>query len=102
MPYRLSEKSVRHRAKTASSLDRIRCAQTKLRAEVTDFGLGDLQSIWHWIERYSDREVDFPDASLIWLATKKSKKNLLATTDFNDFETYQLADGKAFKNLIAR
>jgi uncharacterized protein len=69
--------------------------------EVADFGLEDLQSMKRWMDRYSDREVDFADASLIWLAMKK-QTNLIATTDFNDFETYRLPNRKAFKILIER
>jgi uncharacterized protein len=69
--------------------------------EVMDFALDDLKLMRRWMNQYSDREVDFADASLIWLATKK-QTNLIATTDFNDFETYRLANRKAFKNLIAR
>jgi uncharacterized protein len=68
---------------------------------VADFALDDLQPMRRWMNQYSDREVDFADASLIWLATKK-QTNLIATTDFNDFETNRLANRKAFKNLIAR
>jgi predicted nucleic acid-binding protein len=69
--------------------------------EVVDFALNDLQPMRRWMNQYSDREVDFAHASLIRLATKK-QTNLIATIDFNDFETYRLANRKAFKNLIAR
>ena len=54
--------------------------------EVMDFALDDLQLMRRWMNQYSDRKVDFADASLIWLAGKK-QTNLIATTDFNDFET---------------
>jgi predicted nucleic acid-binding protein len=69
--------------------------------EVVDFGVDELKPMKRWTDRYSDREVDFAAASLVWLATKK-QTNLIATTDFNDFETYRLGNRKAFKNLIAR
>jgi uncharacterized protein len=69
--------------------------------EVVDFALDDLQAMRRWMNQYSDREVDFADASLIWLAAKK-QTNLIATTDFNVFETYRLPNRKAFKNLIER
>ncbi len=69
--------------------------------EVEDFGLDDLQPIGRWMDRYSDREVDFAGASLVWLATRK-QTNLIATTDFNDFETYRLPNKKSFKILIDR
>jgi predicted nucleic acid-binding protein len=54
-----------------------------------------------WRKRYDDREVDFPDQTLVWLANR-CRTNLIATTDFDDFETYRLPNGKAFKILIAR
>jgi hypothetical protein len=38
--------------------------------------------------------------TLVWLAG--SETNLIAATDFNDFETYRLPNRGAFKNLIAR
>lgn len=69
--------------------------------EVADFGMDDLQPMKRWMDRYSDREVDFADASLIWLATKK-QTTLIATTDFNDFEAYRLPNKRAFKILIGR
>jgi predicted nucleic acid-binding protein len=54
-----------------------------------------------WASRYQDRDVDFADATLVWLAGRQ-RTNLIATTDFNDFETYRLPNRKAFRNLIAR
>ena len=36
---------------------------------VADFGLDDLAMMRAWSGRYRDREVDFADASLAWLAT---------------------------------
>ena len=68
---------------------------------VINFGLDELSSIKQVMDCYSDREVDFADASLIWLATEK-QTNLIATTDFNDFEAYRIGNKKSFKNLIAR
>lgn len=49
----------------------------------------------------ADREVDFADATLAWLGDKRHT-NLIATTDFDDFETYRLPNGKPFKLLIPR
>jgi uncharacterized protein len=66
-----------------------------------DFEVDDLKAMKRWMDRYSNREVDFADASLVWLATKK-QTNLVATIEFNEFETYRLANRIAFRNLIAR
>jgi uncharacterized protein len=69
--------------------------------QVFDFALGDIPHMRKWWEEYPDREVDFADASLVWLAHQR-RTNLVATTDFDDFETYRLPSGKSFKLLIAR
>ncbi len=54
-----------------------------------------------WREDYDDREVEFADASLVWLAGRRGT-TLIATTDFDDFETYRLPNGKPFKLMIAK
>jgi uncharacterized protein len=69
--------------------------------QVVDCGFDDLPSMREWRKRYEDREVDFADQTLVWLADR-CRTNLIATTDFGDFETYRLPNGKAFKILIAR
>lgn len=68
---------------------------------VVDFGLDDLPAMRAWASRYRDREVDFADATLAWLAVRQ-RTNLIATTDFNDFEAYRLPNRKAFRNLLTR
>ena len=68
---------------------------------LVDFALDDVPMMRAWASRYRDRTVDFADATLVWLAGRQ-RTNLIATTDFNDFETYRLPNRKAFKNLIAR
>lgn len=68
---------------------------------VADFTVDDLPAMRAWAARYRDRRVDFADMTLVWLAVRQ-KTNLIATTDFNDFETYRLPNRKTFRNLIAR
>jgi predicted nucleic acid-binding protein len=68
---------------------------------VEDFALGDIPAMRAWRTLYTDREVDFADASLIWLADRRGT-TLIATTDFDDFETYRLPNRKALKLLIQR
>jgi predicted nucleic acid-binding protein len=68
---------------------------------VIDFALDDISDMRTWRARYDDREVDFADASLVWLGNRR-RTNLIATTDFDDFETYRLPNGKSFKLLIPR
>jgi uncharacterized protein len=69
--------------------------------EIENFVLDDVDFMRRWMDRYTDREIDFADASLVWLAMK-SNTNLIATTDFNDFETVRLPNRKSFRILLAR
>ena len=47
------------------------------------------------IGKYADRNVDFADAALVWLAEKSGIRRIL-TTDRRDFLTFRLKDGKRF------
>ena len=68
--------------------------------QVENFDLDDFDFMRRWI-KHSDRQIDFADASMVWLAIHK-KTDLIATTDFNDFETYRLPNKKPFKILLNR
>ena len=48
------------------------------------------------IGKYSDREVDFADASLVWLAERSGLRQIL-TVDVSDFSTFRLGSGKRFE-----
>jgi predicted nucleic acid-binding protein len=69
--------------------------------EVVDFALDDIPDLRVWRATHADREVDFADASLVWLATARHTR-LIATTDFDDFETYRLPSQEALELLIPR
>lgn len=69
--------------------------------EVMDFSVHDLDWMWRWMKGFRPRQIDFADASLVWLAVQR-RTTLIATTDFNDFDVYRLPGKKAFKNLITR
>jgi predicted nucleic acid-binding protein len=69
--------------------------------QIVDCALDDLPGMRDWRKRYADREVDFADQTLVWLGDRR-RTNLIATTDFDDFEAYRLPNGKSFKNLITR
>lgn len=47
------------------------------------------------IGKYSDREVDSADASLVWLAERSGLRRIL-TVDAADFPTFRLSNGKRF------
>ena len=48
------------------------------------------------IGKYSDRKVDFSDASLVWLAELSGLWQIL-TVDVSDFSTFRLSSGKRFE-----
>ncbi|MBI3527938.1 MAG: PIN domain-containing protein [Betaproteobacteria bacterium] len=48
------------------------------------------------IRKYADRDIDFADAALIWLANRTGIRHIL-TTDKTDFGVYRLKGGKRFE-----
>jgi len=48
------------------------------------------------IRRYSNRDIDFADASLVWLAEQTGLRRIL-TVDVGDFSTLRLGSGKRFE-----
>lgn len=63
------------------------------------FDSQDIPSMIEWIERYSERrEMDFADASLVWLAQASGCRRVM-TTDVRDFTRYRLAGAKRFEIL---
>ena len=61
--------------------------------EVPVLSYPDLAAIF---AKYSDREVDFADASLVWLAERSGLRRIL-TVDVADFSTFRLSNGKRFE-----
>jgi predicted nucleic acid-binding protein len=48
------------------------------------------------LRKYSDQEIDFADAALIWLAGETGATQVL-TVDRKDFEIFRLKGGKRFE-----
>ena len=48
------------------------------------------------IAKYANRDVDFADAALVWLAGETGLRRIL-TVDEHDFEVYRLKGGKRFE-----
>jgi uncharacterized protein len=64
-----------------------------------EFPSSELLAMAEWMRRYSQRrEMDFADASLMWLAISLGTTEIL-TVDRADFERYRLPSGKAFSIL---
>lgn len=53
------------------------------------------------MDEYSDRPMDFADATLVHLAARESL-SLILTVDHDDFETYRIAGRKKFSIQPAR
>ena len=53
---------------------------------------GEIGAIFH---KYADRDIDFADAALIWLAERTGLRQIL-TVDRTDFGVYRLRSGKRF------
>jgi predicted nucleic acid-binding protein len=54
---------------------------------------GDIAAI---IGKYADRDIDFADAALVWLAEQSGCRAIL-TVDLRDFSVYRLKGGKRFE-----
>ena len=69
--------------------------------QVFPFDTAHLLVMAPWMRRYgasTRREMDFADASLIWLAHETGLREIM-TTDVNDFSRYRLPDGDALTLL---
>jgi hypothetical protein len=64
---------------------------------ITSENIADIEVV---IKRYADRDIDFADATLIWLASLLNTTEIM-TIDRGDFEIYRLANGKPFTLLLA-
>jgi len=63
--------------------------------------LEDLDDIAAIIARYEDREMDFADATLVWLAGLVNTLDVL-TIDRKDFQVYRAASGKPFNLVLGK
>ena len=61
----------------------------------------DLPALHTLMAQYSDRPMDFADATLVHLAARESL-SLILTVDHDDFETYRIAGRKRFTILPSR
>jgi hypothetical protein len=61
----------------------------------------DLSVLDRLMDKYSDRPMDFADATLVLFAQRQSL-NTVFTIDFNDFETYRVEGRKRFRILPSR
>ncbi len=50
------------------------------------------------LEKHRDRDIDFADAALVWLAEQTGEQAVL-TVDAGDFSRFRLKGGKRFKLL---
>lgn len=69
------------------------------RMEVVEFDFQAVRSMLEWMKGYRDRQIDFADATLVWLAGARNT-DLIATTDYRDFRTYRLPNRQSFRLLL--
>ena len=69
------------------------------RTEVVEFDLQAVRSMLEWMKGYRDRQIDFADATLVWLAGARNT-DLILTTDYRNFRTYRLPDRRSFRLLL--
>lgn len=62
---------------------------------------GDLPALDALMERYSDRPMDFADATLVHLAQRESLTTVF-TVDHDDFETYRIGGRRRFRIVPGR
>ncbi len=65
------------------------------RLAVVDVPVPSYPDLAATIRKYSDHEIDFADASLVWLAEKSGLRRIL-TVDVSDFSSFRLGGGKRF------
>jgi uncharacterized protein len=68
---------------------------------VLPVGDDDLPRLDELMERYSDRPMDFADATLVLLAEREGLSDVF-TVDHDDFETYRIGGRKRFRILPDR
>ena len=69
------------------------------RTEVVEFDFQAVRSMLEWIKGTRDRQIDFADATLVWLAGARNT-DLIITTDYRDFRTYRLPNRRSFRLLL--
>ena len=64
--------------------------------DVADVPVSAYPEIATTIRKYADRNIDFADAALVWLAEQSGCRAIL-TVDLRDFGVYRLKGGKRFE-----
>jgi predicted nucleic acid-binding protein len=64
-------------------------------------GEAALQELHFLMSQYSDRPMDFADATLVYLARRESLTTVF-TIDHNDFETYRIRGRQGFRIVPGR
>ena len=65
---------------------------------VVDVTVGAYAEINAVLRKYADRNIDFADAALVWLAAQTGIRGIL-TVDESDFAVFRLKGGKRFELL---
>lgn len=66
------------------------------RLEVAEVPVSSYHELAVTIRKYADCDIDFADASLVWLAEHTGLREIL-TLDVRDFSVFRLKNGKRFE-----
>jgi uncharacterized protein len=69
---------------------------TNAACEIGEFDTADQARVLATLERFSDLQMDYADATLVVLG-ERQKVNRIATIDVNDFTAYRSSSGKSFR-----
>jgi predicted nucleic acid-binding protein len=64
--------------------------------EVVEVPAASYPDLAKTMERYKERDIDFADAALVWLAEETGHRSIL-TVDEGDFSRFRLKRGKRFQ-----
>lgn len=69
--------------------------------EIAQISTSELRYLDDLMIRYSDRPMDFADATLVYIAQRERIQTIL-TIDHDDFETYRIGRRTSFRILPPR
>ena len=56
---------------------------------VVEIPISSYPELATYIQKYADQDIDFADATLVWLANQTGERSIL-TVDESDFQTYRI------------
>ena len=63
---------------------------------VVEIPISSYPELAAYIQKYADQDIDFADATLVWLANQTGERSIL-TVDENDFQVYRIKGNHPFE-----